>query len=69
MVFATLVMAAAIAVLQYTLAPWLTGTSHLWRLIALGLLIAVGLGVYSLLLHLLGVAQLRDLVKAMRRSG
>jgi putative peptidoglycan lipid II flippase len=67
-VLAALVMGAAIAGLQAALAPWLGAESGLVRLIALGGLIGAGLAVYSVLLHLLGVARLRDLVSAVRRA-
>jgi putative peptidoglycan lipid II flippase len=65
--FAALVMGAAILSLQSLLAPWLGGHSNLARLIALGGLICAGLAVYTALLHLLGVARLRDLMQAIRR--
>jgi putative peptidoglycan lipid II flippase len=65
--FATGIMAIAIAAVQMALAPWLDGPSDLARLIALGALICTGLGAYTLLLHLLGVARLRDLLRATRR--
>jgi putative peptidoglycan lipid II flippase len=64
---AALVMGGAIAGLQGALAPWLGGPSGLARLLALGGLICAGLAVYTLLLHLLGVARLRDLMRAIRR--
>lgn len=63
-----LVMGVAIAALQVAFAPWLTGASHLWRLLALGALIGAGFAVYALFLHLLGAGHFRDLVKALRRS-
>jgi putative peptidoglycan lipid II flippase len=66
-VLAALVMGGAIAGLQRALAPWLGGPSGLARLLALGGLICTGLAVYTLLLHLLGVARLRDLMAAIRR--
>ena len=66
-VFATAIMGIAIAALQMALAPWLDGPSDLARLIALGALICAGLAVYTVLLHLLGVARLRDLLRAARR--
>jgi len=66
-VFATAIMGIAIAALQMALAPWLDGPSNLARLIALGALICTGLAVYTLLLHLSGVARLRDLLRATRR--
>ena len=66
-VFATVVMGIAIAALQMALAPWLDGPSNLARVIALGALICTGLAVYTVLLHLSGVARLRDLLRATRR--
>jgi putative peptidoglycan lipid II flippase len=66
-VFATGIMGIAIAALQMALAPWLDGPSDLARVIALGALICTGLAVYTVLLHLLGVARLRDLLRATRR--
>ena len=66
-VIATGVMGIAIAALQMALAPWLDGSSNLARLIALGALICTGLGVYTALLHRLGVARLHDLLRATRR--
>jgi putative peptidoglycan lipid II flippase len=66
--FAAMIMGVAIAGIEMALAPWLGGPSDLARLIALGALICAGLAVYSLLLHLLGVARLGDLLKAVRRS-
>ena len=65
---AALVMGIAIAALQMALASWLGGQSNLVRLLALAGLIGVGLAVYTTLLHVLGVARLRDLVKAIRRA-
>jgi putative peptidoglycan lipid II flippase len=65
--WAALIMGIAIAALQMALAPWLGGPSGLGRLIALGALICTGLAVYTTLLHLLGVARLRDLMAAIRR--
>lgn len=64
---AALIMGVAIKALQMALAPWLDG-SALARLIVLGALISVGLAVYTALLHLLGVARLRDLIRATRRT-
>jgi putative peptidoglycan lipid II flippase len=64
---AALVMGGAIAGLQAALEPWLDGPSGLARLVALGALICAGLAGYTALLHLLGVARLRDLVRAIRR--
>jgi hypothetical protein len=49
------------------LAPWLHGPSNVARVIALGALICAGLAVYTVLLHLSGVARLRDLLRATRR--
>jgi len=66
--FAALIMGIAVAGLQMALAPWIGGQSGLARLIALGALICTGLAVYTALLHRLGVAQLRDLMRAIRRS-
>lgn len=66
--FAAVVMGVAIGALRMALSPWLGGESSLARLIALGALICAGLGVYTALLHLLGVARLRDLLKAARRA-
>jgi putative peptidoglycan lipid II flippase len=67
-VVATGAMGIAIAALQMALAPWLDGPSNLARLIALGALICTGLAVYTVLLHLLGVARLHDLLRATRRA-
>ncbi len=66
--FAAVIMGIAILGLEMALAPWLGGPSTLARLIALGALICAGLAVYSLLLHLLGVARLGDLLKVARWS-
>jgi putative peptidoglycan lipid II flippase len=65
---AALVMGVAIEALQTALTPWLGGPSALARIVGLGVLISAGLAVYSVLLHLLGVARLRDLVRATRRA-
>jgi putative peptidoglycan lipid II flippase len=66
--FAAVAMGGAIVALQMALAPWLGGQSSLARLFALAGLVCAGLAVYTALLHLLGVARLRDLVRATRRS-
>jgi len=65
--FAALVMGGAVWALQIAMARWLGGPSGLARLVALGGLICAGFAVYTTLLHLLGVARLRDLMKAVRR--
>jgi putative peptidoglycan lipid II flippase len=67
-VIAAAIMGTAVAGLQLALAPWLGGSSTLARLMALGVLVCAGLAIYSILLHLLGVARLRDLLKAARRT-
>jgi putative peptidoglycan lipid II flippase len=66
--FAALVMGVVIEILRMALAPWLGGDSNLARLAALGALISAGFAVYTAVLHMLGVARLRDLVKATRRA-
>jgi putative peptidoglycan lipid II flippase len=66
-VIAAAAMGVAIVALQMALAPWLAGPSTLIRLAGLSALVGVGLAVYAALLHLLRVAQLRDLMKALRR--
>ena len=60
-------MGIGIAFMQMSLAPWLAGESTLARIVALGALICTGLAIYAALLHVLGVAQLRDLMTALRR--
>jgi len=64
---AALAMGIGIAFMQMALAPWLAGESTLARIVALGALICTGLAIYAALLHVLGVAQLRDLMTALRR--
>jgi putative peptidoglycan lipid II flippase len=64
---AALVMGVAITALQASLGPWLSHPSGLLRLVVLGALIGCGFMVYAALLHFLGVAQLRELIKALRR--
>jgi putative peptidoglycan lipid II flippase len=64
---AALVMGAAIAALQTALWPWLSHPSGLLRLLVLGALIGGGFLVYAAILHFLGVAQLRELMKTLRR--
>jgi putative peptidoglycan lipid II flippase len=66
-VLAAAVMGWALGAGQLLLAPLLAG-GHLGRLAALGLLVAGGLALYAALLHLLGVARLRDLATAVRRA-
>jgi putative peptidoglycan lipid II flippase len=66
--FAAVVMGVALAALQMALAPWLGGGSGLARLVALGALMSGGFAVYTVLLHMLGVARLSDLLKAARRQ-
>jgi putative peptidoglycan lipid II flippase len=64
---AALAMGVGIAFMQMALVPWLAGESTLARIVALGALISTGLAIYAALLHVLGVAQLRDLMTALRR--
>jgi putative peptidoglycan lipid II flippase len=64
---AALVMGVAITALHAALGPWLSHPSGLLRLVVLGALIGCGFMVYAALLHFLGVAQLRELIKALRR--
>jgi putative peptidoglycan lipid II flippase len=66
-VLAAVVMGAAIAAMQMALAPWLAGDSTLEHIVALAALICTGLAVYTALLHVMGVAQLRNLMTALRR--
>jgi hypothetical protein len=61
-------MGAAIAALQAALGPWLSHPSGLLRLMVLGALIGCGFLGYAAMLHFMGVAQLRELMKALRRS-
>lgn len=64
---AAAMMGLALGAGQFLLAHWLAG-GRLGRLLALGLLVAGGLALYAALLHLLGVARLRDLATAVRRA-
>ncbi len=64
---AALVMGFALKAAEMTLTPWLGGSGGA-RLLALAILVGGGLAVYAVLLHILGVARLRDLVEAMRRE-
>ncbi|MEX0696744.1 MAG: murein biosynthesis integral membrane protein MurJ [Xanthobacteraceae bacterium] len=64
---AALIMGFAIQALKTTLAPWLGGAG-LERVLALGILVGGGFAVYAALLHVLGVARLRDLTTGLRRK-
>ncbi|MCD7058489.1 murein biosynthesis integral membrane protein MurJ [Pelagibacterium xiamenense] len=65
-----LAMALVLWLLAIPLAPWLAANAGtLQKIVALGVLIAVGLAVYFALVHLTGIQKLGTLLARLRRTG
>jgi len=62
-----LLMGAAVEAARRGLLPWLAGEGNAIRALALAAVIAFGLAVYGVALHLLGVTKFTDIVLAVRR--